>query len=244
MSILMGLAFFFLGISMNFFEGFNLFKEASALFLIFFCLPSYYELSKWLGLKRSFFLLMIISLTPVLVEGISVKTGLPYGVFAYSDKLGWKILNTVPWVLIISYPPILLGSISLTSQLSKSKSRFRLSILGSIINTIVDLVIDPAAVFIGFWAWDKKGIYYDVPLINFFGWLLTSFLYINIFYLFINSLKKDLGLVPLSVSKSLLWIVFFWVGYLLINQLLIPAIIGMIILSVIIYLIWNRSCYF
>ncbi len=244
LSILIGLAFFFLGISMNFFEGFNLFKEASALFLIFFCLPSYYALSRWLGLRNSFFLLMIISLIPVLVEGISVKTGLPYGVFAYSDKLGWKILNTVPWVLIISYPPILLGSISLTSQLGQSKSRFKLSILGSIINTIVDMVIDPAAVFIGFWAWDKKGVYYGVPLINFFGWLFTSFLYINIFYLFIDGLKKDLGLVPLSVSKSLLWIVFFWTGYLLSNQILIPAIIGLIIQSVMIFLVWNSSYYF
>jgi len=187
---------------------------------------------------------MIISLTTVLVEGISVKTGLPYGVFAYSDKLGWKILDTVPWVLIISYPPILLGSISLTSQLSLSKSRFKLSILGSIINTIVDLVIDPAAVFIGFWAWDKKGIYYGVPLINSFGWLFTGFFYINIFYLFIDSLKKDLGLVPLSVSKSLLWIVFFWVGYLLSNQILIPAIIGLIILSAEIYLIRNSLDHF
>jgi len=36
LSILVGLVFFFIGISMNFFEGFNLFKEASALFLIFF----------------------------------------------------------------------------------------------------------------------------------------------------------------------------------------------------------------
>jgi putative membrane protein len=240
----MGLAFFFLGILMNFFEGFNLFKVGSTFFLICFCMPSYYTLGRWLGIRRSFFLLLIISLTPVLVEGISVKTGLPYGVFSYSDKLGWKILDTVPWTLILSYPPILLGSISLTSQLSKSKSRFKLSILGSIINTIVDLVIDPAAVFIGFWAWDKIGIYYGVPLINFYGWLFTSFLYINIFYLFIDGLKEDFGLVPLSVSISLLWIVFFWVGYLFGNKLFIPGIIGLIILSVIIYLICSSSDHF
>jgi len=38
----------------------------------------------------------------------------------------------------------------------------------------MDLVLDPAAVSIGFWAYEAGGLYYGVPWSNYAGWLLSA----------------------------------------------------------------------
>ena len=48
--------------------------------------------------------------------------------------------------------------------------------------TAIDLLIDPlAANQLGYWHWDVKGIYYDVPITNFAGWLIVSMVLFGIF---------------------------------------------------------------
>ena len=38
----------------------------------------------------------------------------------------------------------------------------------------MDLVLDPAAVSVGFWAYDAGGVYYGVPWMNYAGWVLSA----------------------------------------------------------------------
>ena len=38
---------------------------------------------------------------------------------------------------------------------------------------VCDLVLDPAAVRLGFWAWYDPGPYFGVPVINFLGCVLS-----------------------------------------------------------------------
>ncbi len=38
----------------------------------------------------------------------------------------------------------------------------------------IDLVLDPAAVAIGFWAFVPPGVYYGVPVSNYVGWVISG----------------------------------------------------------------------
>ena len=56
------------------------------------------------------------------------------------------------------------------------------TILIAIFVVLLDLVLDPLAVDEKRWSWESSGIYYGVPLLNFFGWLLVPILVLLIFH--------------------------------------------------------------
>jgi putative membrane protein len=206
------------------FQNITPFSSISSIFIIFFALPSYYYLVSHLGLRRGFYVLIVLSILPVIIEGVAVWTGFPYGEFEYGKSLGLLIFDLVPLSVSFAYLPILLGSLFIASQ--QTMEKFQFSIISSFFMMFIDLVIDPAAVSIGFWSYNKGGFYYGVPITNFLGWLLTGFIYAMVFY-FLSG--KDFFPLPTGISISLIWILSFWIGYSLIVTLYIPALIGLII---------------
>jgi len=206
------------------FQDIPIFASISGFFIVVMALPSYYALIKHLGYRKGGLILIVLSIAPVLIEALAIITGFPYGGFEYGDRLGWLLFDLVPPTISFAYLPILLGSIYVASGITKKF--FRFSILASLFNLAVDLVIDPAAVHIGFWSYSEGGFFFGVPLSNFVGWIFTGCLYAGLFHWMAG--KESLPL-PDGVSVSLLWILCFWVGYLLLNGLYIPGFIGVIL---------------
>jgi len=197
------------------------FSQVSGVFIVALATPSYVALVLWAGAKRGLTALTFLSILPVLVEAAAIFTGFPYGEFTYSGRLGFMFLGVVPWSVAFAYPPILLGSMAYASRLRADRLGF--SALSAIFNVAVDLVVDPGAVHSGFWGWAEPGAYYGVPVVNFLGWLLTGFLYANVFY----SLTGGETPIDARVSSSLFLVLCFWAGYLLINGLYLPAALGL-----------------
>lgn len=221
---LISVLFFVASFFMTRFQEYSSFSTLSGLFIIIFALPSYYSLIKHLGIRKGGLLLIIFSTLPLVVEGLAVITGFPYGGFEYGHKLGWLLFDLVPPTVSFAYLPILLGSIFFASR--KTDDLLFFCIIASVFNVLVDLVIDPAAVHIGFWLYSQGGRFYGVPISNLLGWLLTGFIYAYIFRSMISTEKTPL---PGGVSISLLWILSFWIGYLLLAKLYIPVLIGIIL---------------
>ncbi|MBD3206149.1 carotenoid biosynthesis protein [Candidatus Bathyarchaeota archaeon] len=208
------------------FQDVKVFSQISSLFIVIFALPSYYSLIRSMGTSKGAQILVILSILPVIVEGLAVRTGFPYGGFEYGDRLGWLLFDLVPPTISFAYLPMLLGSLKFASK--RSKELFTFCFVASIFNLMVDLVIDPAAVDIGFWLYSKQGFYFGVPLSNFIGWLITGFVYALIFYQIAG--RDSLPLAD-GVSISLIWILSFWSGYLLQVDLFIPGLLGLAVLS-------------
>ena len=202
------------------------FSQISSLFIILFALPSYYSLIRSVGARKGIQIIVILSILPVIVEGLAVWTGFPYGGFDYGERLGWLLFDLVPPTISFAYLPILLGSLYFASKRSEEFTSF--CFITSLFNLLVDLVIDPAAVDIGFWSYSVKGFYFGVPLSNFLGWLITGFLYASVFYRIAG--RDSLPLAD-GVSISLIWILSFWSGYLLQVNIIIPGLLGLAILS-------------
>ncbi|MER3436650.1 MAG: carotenoid biosynthesis protein [Chloroflexota bacterium] len=115
-------------------------------------------------------------------ELIGTATGWPFGDYAYTEFLGFKILGRVPYTIPFSWFAMGLASYLLGSQLAQRLRVRRHSLwsllLGAWLLTAWDLVLDPAMAHtelsIQFWRWGQEGAYFGMPLQNLLGWSLTG----------------------------------------------------------------------
>jgi putative membrane protein len=109
------------------------------------------------------------------IELVGVRTGWPYGDFSYGVDLGPMLLGEVPLGLPVFFFPLVLNAYLLVLLLFGDRAErpwFRLpATLATVI--LVDLVLDPGAVAIGFWEYEVQQ-FYGVPWSNYLGWLLSG----------------------------------------------------------------------
>lgn len=140
-----------------------------------------------MGWTRALSLLVIIFVTGLTLESIGVATGAVYGPYHYTDKLGPKFLGLVPYLIPVAwfmmmYPALLIGRGVIAGRVRVGWLRWlAVAALGGIAMTAWDLVMDPLMVGGGHWVWEVNGVYFGIPLQNFWGWWLTSFLALLIF---------------------------------------------------------------
>ncbi|MFC3957315.1 bisanhydrobacterioruberin hydratase [Halovivax cerinus] len=109
------------------------------------------------------------------IEFLGLTTGWPYGHFEYGVSLG-PMVGGVPLALPLFFLPLVLNAVVLSTLLVGAGDRRwpRRLALGVALVITIDLVLDPAAVSIGFWSYATAGPYYDVPATNYAGWLLSG----------------------------------------------------------------------
>lgn len=126
--------------------------------------------------------LALVCIYAYLIEFIGVSTGFPYGNFQYLIELGPMIAGKVPLGLPVFFLPLVLNAYLLSILIlgdKSSKFLYRFPLVVSLV-IIIDLVLDPGAVAVKFWEYEN-GIYYGVPLSNYFGWVLSSTVAAGIF---------------------------------------------------------------
>lgn len=184
----------------------------SSLAVIAFALPSYWAVVRLRGLRRGLLILAALGLYALAVESSALASGFPYGDFVYTDALGNKLFGLTPWTVAFAYPPLLLLAYTAARRLAKPlpdrpADLMRTAALTALLATACDIVLDPAAVRLGFWYWHEPGWFYGVPLVNFAGWLLSS--YVGAILLHILWGRQP---VPAAAAYSGLAIVWFWAG--------------------------------
>ena len=109
------------------------------------------------------------------VEYVGVTTGVPYGEFAYGVDLGPTVAG-VPVGLPVFFIPLVLNAYLLCLLLLGDRARDAPVRLGAVIaaTLLMDVVLDPGAVALGFWAYAGDGAFYGVPLSNYAGWVLSA----------------------------------------------------------------------
>jgi uncharacterized membrane protein len=135
----------------------------------------------------------------IFTEIIGTRTGLIFGgKYEFNLKLspgpsisGIPLIIPLSWsgltYMILNYCELVLGG----SFNSLSNQNITLLLLPSILMVLLDLILDPIAVDEKRWSWKKSGAYYGVPLLNFVGWLFTTFLILFTFQLFQSDFKID-----------------------------------------------------
>ena len=109
------------------------------------------------------------------IEYVGITTAWPYGAFHYGVALG-PMLGGIPLGLPIFFIPLVMNAYLLWVVLLGDRVDDRRVRVATIFATVMamDLVLDPGAVGLGFWTYAAGGPYYDVPVSNFMGWLLSA----------------------------------------------------------------------
>ena len=133
--------------------------------------------------------LIITIIVSLLLEITGSKTGYVFGGkyhYNYDNTPGF-ILFVIPVLIPIAWFGIIYMSINFCNYVTNVRFPFENSInyyfiiLTAIFVMLLDLVLDPLAVDEKRWNWELPGIYYGIPILNFFGWLLVPLLILLIF---------------------------------------------------------------
>ncbi len=194
-------------------------------------LPALVALFRYLGTRRAVSVLLALAAFAYAIETVGVVTGYPYGSFRYGDALGPKAFGIVPYLLPVSYVPLVIGAVA-AAWSRRSRARH---VLGAVLLLIlVDGVLDPGAVALGFWDWSDGGPYYGVPLSNYLGWALSGLLAVAIL---ISAGRWGSPPRP-GLLDSLIIAVAFWTGVAVFSLLLFPALLGTALFG---YLVLRRG---
>jgi putative membrane protein len=109
------------------------------------------------------------------IELVGVRTGYPYGEFAYGVDLG-PMVGGIPAALPLFFLPLVVNAYLLSLLLFGDAARQAVVRVPVVVAAVVgmDLVLDPAAVAVGFWGYGAGGLYYGVPWVNYAGWVLSA----------------------------------------------------------------------
>ncbi len=126
-----------------------------------------------LGPARSLAFAGFGSVVGAAAELVGTATGLPFGDYAYTDFLGPKILGRVPWAIPPSWYAAAILSFALATALHLRG--WRRVALAAFYMVLWDVALEPA-MSEGFpiWVWQEPGVFYAMPLINWFGWSVTA----------------------------------------------------------------------
>lgn len=121
----------------------------------------------------------------LIAESIGVSNGFPFGTYEYTDGLGLKVLG-VPVLVPLAWIMMSWPALVVTRRLVRAMgiagrwARPATAVVGAYALTAWDVFLDPQMVDQGNWVWryptpSLPGVA-DIPLTNFAGWLLVSFL--------------------------------------------------------------------
>lgn len=114
-------------------------------------------------LSAAFALIYLIGLA---VEILGVQTGLPFGEYAYGNALGPQLLGA-PLVIGVLWFMLSYAFYIVSQGLGPPWSRVFIS---SGLMTLMDVLIEPIAVKLHYWAWASD----TVPVANYISWFMIS----------------------------------------------------------------------
>ena len=145
--------------------------------------------SYW-GFINIIIFLLITLIVSLALEIIGSKAGCIFGgKYHYNqDNTPGYVIYGVPVLIPIAWFGIIYMAINFGLFLTNTQFPFRNDIdyhyilLISIFVMLLDFVLDPLAVDENRWRWESAGIYYGVPFLNFFGWLLVPIIVLIVFH--------------------------------------------------------------
>lgn len=179
--------------------GAMLFRYLAFIFVILHALEK-------LGKQETIMFFSITLSLSFISEYLGVTHGLIFGKYAYHDYTN-MILGLVPWQTPLSWSVIIYICYQMTNLFLKgfggekfklTNSFFFLTLLSSIDGLIavnIDMILDPVCTNIPnpSWTWENTGPYFGIPITNFIGWFVVTFVATIIFRIYELTIDKGLN---------------------------------------------------
>ncbi len=131
------------------------------------------------------------------VEILGINTGLIFGEYNYGKALGIQVFST-PLLIGVNWFILSYTTGHLAHRISSAWWINALS--AAALMTLIDVIIEPVAIFLTYWQWQNN----TIPLSNYIGWFFTS-LVIQILYTRLNIKSRN----PISTPLLLTQVLFF-----------------------------------
>ncbi len=131
-----------------------------------------------LGWRKSIAFFLVGALIGAGAELLGTNTGIPFGAYAYTDRLGPKILGDVPWFIPFSWYALSILCYDLARRITSSRVVRVVAV--ALFMILWDVSLDPAmnqggGTFV-FWIYPGGGAFFGMPWVNWIGWFVTSVL--------------------------------------------------------------------
>ena len=146
----------------------------------------FWHFIRWAGAFTALWSFVVIVVVSFSAEAIGVATGLVFGNYYYPDgPLGPLVLGVPPLIQLqdfaMAYSAVMIAR-AVSGSLSSIVTGWRLvsvSAMAAFAQTLLDVVADPwHATVLGQWIWRDGGPYFGVPVHNFFGWWVETFIFL------------------------------------------------------------------
>ena len=126
-----------------------------------------------------------------ILENVSVLSGFPFGNYHYTTgpQLFRVPLAIGPFYAAVGYQAWMIATL-LVGEVRRGSgwlTAIGTPVVGSFAMVAWDLAMDPTRATIQkFWIWEDSGGFFGVPLVNFIGWSLTTYLFLQDFALYLR----------------------------------------------------------
>lgn len=114
--------------------------------------------------------MLLIAGCAYLVEWIGVHKGWLFGSYVYGPNLGPKV-DGIPVVIALNWVMLVFATASLVKRISLPQ--YVQAVLGALLMTGLDFLMEPVAVKSGYWYWTSG----EIPWYNYVCWFLCAFVF-------------------------------------------------------------------
>ena len=160
------------------------------------------------GWKDALVLVAICVAITFIVENIGVATGLPFGHYHFEVGSDLPHVGAIPiivgplWFGMGYFSWVVAGTLlgGAQARLSRKIELVALPIVAAFVMTQWDVVFDPPESTISkAWIWHDGGAHFGVPISNYLGWLATSWLFYQVFAIYLSNRR---GVPPFAAQHG------------------------------------------
>lgn len=128
---------------------------------------------------------VIIAFIGGAVQSLGALTGIPFGPYVYTERIGQALFDPLPWAVPMVWIVVILASREVGRlvlrpwRTTQDYGYWLLGVSAGLV-VLVDLGLEPFATQVRhYWVWTPTKLnldWYSTPLVNFVGWALTSVL--------------------------------------------------------------------
>lgn len=147
---------------------------AAILTILFGFMAVFAPFAERVGSKPAWTACALVFAVGISAELCGLYTSFPFGSYRYSDQ--WAPVVPLPgghfFPLLLPFAWMLVAGAAFFACAKAGPVAW---LAGAVLAAMVDLFMEPVMVYrLGYWVWDPIGPLFGAPLMNFFGWVLTS----------------------------------------------------------------------
>lgn len=180
----------------------------TVLSVVVFGAASVADAARVAGPRGAGLLLLVAGGGGLAVEAVGVRTGLPFGAYAYTGTLGPQVLG-VPAVVPLAWAMMAWPALVVARTLiggPGARSPLAVALVGGAALAAWDVFLDPQMVSAGHWVWADPDpglpLVPGIPLTNYAGWVLVSVVMVGV----LHRALPDAGRPSGPASALYLWV--------------------------------------